>query len=67
MNRIYELARQCNYLQDIEPPIDVRETKKIPRNKIIYPYALGSQGEQRAALSRIASSVHPDVYFRRGG
>jgi ribonuclease J len=36
MNRIYELARQCNYLQDIEPPIDVRETKKIPRNKIIY-------------------------------
>ncbi len=65
MNRIYELARQCNYLQDIEPPIDVRETKKIPRNKIIY-LCTGSQGEQRAALSRIASSVHPDVFLEEG-
>lgn len=65
MNRIYELARQCNYLQDIEPPIDVRETKKFPKNKIIY-LCTGSQGEQRAALSRIASSVHPDVFLEEG-
>jgi len=64
MGRIYQLARQCNYLQDIETPIDVRDSKKIPKNKIIY-LCTGSQGEQRAALSRIANGTHPDVHLEK--
>ncbi len=65
MNRIYQLARQCNYLQDIKIPIDVRDVKKIPKNKIIF-LCTGSQGEQRAALARIANGTHPDLHLEKG-
>ncbi len=64
MNRIYQLARQCNYLQDIKVPIDVRDTKKIPKNKIVF-LCTGSQGEQRAALARIANGTHPDLQLEK--
>ncbi len=64
MNRIYQLARQCNYLQDIKVPIDVRDSKKIPKNKIVF-LCTGSQGEQRAALARIANGTHPDVHLEK--
>ena len=64
MNRIYQLARQCNYLQDIKVPIDVRDSKKIPKNKIVF-LCTGSQGEQRAALARIANGTHPDLQLEK--
>ncbi len=64
MNRIYQLARQCNYLQDIKVPIDVRDSKKIPKNKIVF-LCTGSQGEQRAALARIANGTHPDLHLEK--
>ena len=64
MNRIYQLARQCNYLQDIKVPIDVRDAKKIPKNKMVF-LCTGSQGEQRAALARIANGTHPDLHLEK--
>ncbi|MEY3811441.1 MAG: hypothetical protein RIT11_519 [Pseudomonadota bacterium] len=64
MNRIYQLARQCNYLQDIKVPIDVRDSKKILKNKIVF-LCTGSQGEQRAALARIANGTHPDLQLEK--
>jgi ribonuclease J len=64
MNRIYQLARQCNYLQDIKVPIDIRDSKKIPKNKIVF-LCTGSQGEQRAALARIANGTHPDLQLEK--
>jgi ribonuclease J len=64
MNRIYELARQCNYLQDIKVPIDVRDLKKMPKNKMVF-LCTGSQGEQRAALARIANGTHPDLHLEK--
>lgn len=64
MNRIYQLARQCNYLQDIKVPIDVRDSKKIPKNKVVF-LCTGSQGEQRAALARIANGTHPDLQLEK--
>jgi ribonuclease J len=64
MNRIYELARQCNYLQDIKVPIDVRDSKKMPKNKMVF-ICTGSQGEQRAALARIANGTHPDLHLEK--
>ena len=65
MNRIYQLARQCNYLQDIKNPVDVRDAKKIPKNKMVF-LCTGSQGEQRAALARIANGTHPDLHLENG-
>jgi ribonuclease J len=64
MNRIYQIARQCNYLQDIKVPIDVRESKNIPKNRIVF-LCTGSQGEQRAALARIANGTHPDLQLEK--
>jgi ribonuclease J len=65
MSRIYNIAKHCGYLSDVHPPIDVRDTKKVPKNKLVY-LCTGSQGEQRAALSRIASNTHPDVRLDEG-
>jgi len=65
MNRIYQLAKQCNYLQDIKNPVDVRDAKKIPKNKMVF-LCTGSQGEQRAALARIANGTHPDLHLENG-
>jgi ribonuclease J len=61
MNRIYNIAKKCGYLQNLKPVIDPRDSKKIPKNKIVY-LCTGSQGEPMGAMSRIANETHPDVY-----
>ena len=35
MNRIFKAARQCGYLTNIKDPIDPRDAKKFPKEKII--------------------------------
>ena len=52
MHRIYKAAKQCGYLNDVIEPVDPREAKKIPREKIIY-LCTGSQGEPNGAMMRI--------------
>ena len=64
MHRILKAARQCGYLKNVIEPIDAREAKKISREKIVY-LCTGSQGEPMAALMRIASYTHPDVYIEK--
>ena len=64
MHRIYKAARQCGYLNNIIEPIDPREAKKISREKIVY-LCTGSQGEPMAALMRISSYTHPDVFIEK--
>ncbi len=65
MHRIFKAARQCGYLKDVIDPIDARDAKHIPREKIVY-LCTGSQGEPMAALMRIAKYVHPDVFIEKG-
>ena len=62
MHRIYNTARQCGYLQNIKPPLDPRDARKIPRNKIVY-LCTGSQGEPMGAMNRIVNQQHPDVFL----
>ena len=64
MHRIFKAARQCGYLKNVIEPIDAREAKKISREKIVY-LCTGSQGEPMAALMRIASFTHPDVFIEK--
>ena len=65
MNRIFKAARQCGYLQNIKDPIDPRDAKKFPREKIVY-LCTGSQGEPMGAMKRIIKGIHPDVFIEKG-
>lgn len=62
MHRIYNTAKECGYLQNLKAPIDPRDAKKIPRNKIVY-LCTGSQGEPMGAMNRIVNEEHPDVFL----
>ena len=64
MHRIFKAARQCGYLKNVIEPIDARDAKKISREKIVY-LCTGSQGEPMAALMRISSNTHPDVFIEK--
>ena len=65
MNKIYKAAKQCGYLKNSIEPIDLRETKNISRNKILY-LCTGSQGEPNGAMSRISNFSHPDIFLEKG-
>ena len=65
MHRIYKAARQCGYLKNTIDPIDPRDAKNFPREKIVY-LCTGSQGEPLGAMMRISNYSHPDVYIEEG-
>ena len=65
MNRIFKAAKQCGYLKNIKNPIDPRESKNFPREKLVY-LCTGSQGEPMGAMKRIVKGIHPDVYIEKG-
>ncbi len=64
MQRIYKAARQCGYLNDVIEPLDPRDAKKLPREKVVY-LCTGSQGEPMGALNRISNNNHPDVFVEK--
>ncbi len=65
MHRIFKAARQCGYLKNTIEPIDPREAKNIPKEKILY-LCTGSQGEPMGAMMRISNYTHPDVFIEKG-
>ena len=64
MNRIFKAARQCGYLDKVKEPVDPRDAKKIPREKIVL-LCTGSQGEPNGAMMRITSDIHPDIAIEK--
>lgn len=65
MERVVQIARETGYLNDVQ---DFRPTDAygyLPPNKVVA-LCTGSQGEPRAALSRIAEDQHPEVTFSAG-
>ena len=60
MHRIFNTAKSCGYFSDIKPPLDPRDTKQMPREKIVY-LCTGSQGEPKGAMNRICNETHPDI------
>ena len=65
MNRIYKAAKQCGYFQSLQDPVDPREAKNLPREKVLF-LCTGSQGEPMGALNRIVNETHPDVFLDEG-
>jgi ribonuclease J len=65
MDRIAQVARETGYLDGIQEFRSVDVYGHLPPDKVLA-LCTGSQGEPRAALSRIAQDDHPDVAFSRG-
>lgn len=65
MHRITAAAKSVGLLKDIRDFVSEHEAKAFPDEKILY-LCTGSQGEERAALSRIASGAHPGVSLGQG-
>jgi ribonuclease J len=65
MDRISQVARETGYLDGIREFRSVDVYGHLPPDKVLA-LCTGSQGEPRAALSRIAQDEHPDVALSRG-
>ena len=63
--RIFEIAKECGYLSEYPDIIDQKDIAYLPRNEVLM-LVTGSQGEPKAALSRIAENEHPDISFSEG-
>jgi len=63
--RINAAARKVGYLDDLPPFLEAEDTEDIPKDQILY-ICTGSQGEPRAALSRIATKNHRNVELGEG-
>jgi ribonuclease J len=65
LRRIDQAARETGYLRDVPPFLTEAEAGGMPRDKILL-ICTGSQGEPRAALTRIAREDHPNVALEDG-
>ena len=65
MHRMSAAARSVGLLQGLKDFVTDAEAGYFPENKVLY-LCTGSQGEVRAALSRIADGTHPHVSLGQG-
>jgi ribonuclease J len=65
MHRITAAAKSVGLLSDVAEFVTDSEAGRFPPDKILY-LCTGSQGEPRAALSRIAEGGHPHVKLGEG-
>ena len=65
MHRITAAARHVGLMQGIPEPVSEAEAALLKPHEVLY-ICTGSQGEPRAALSRIADGNHPLVKLGQG-
>ena len=65
MERVIQVARETGYMEGVQELRPVDAYNYLPPNKVVA-LCTGSQGEPRAALSRIALDQHPNVTLSRG-
>jgi len=65
MHRITSAAKHVGMMQDIKPFLSEQEARVWPADEILY-LCTGSQGEARAALSRVAEGTHPYIKLSKG-
>ncbi len=63
--RINAAARETGYLADLPPFLEASEATDLAKDQVLY-VCTGSQGEPRAALTRIAAGDHRDVTLGDG-
>ena len=65
MHRMSAAAKSVGLLQDVREFISEQQAGSLPENEVLF-LCTGSQGEPRAALSRIADGSHPHVKLGAG-
>ncbi len=65
MERVVAVARECGMLDGVPQFLGMDAFERLPRDKILA-LATGSQGESRAALSRMAEDEHPTAELSPG-
>ena len=65
LQRTTTAARKCGYLKGIRTFLDEEASESIPDDRQLI-ICTGSQGESRAALSRIATDHHPRIKMGKG-
>ena len=65
MERVVQVARETGYLDGVQDFRSAESYGYLPPDKVLA-LCTGSQGEPRAALSRIAEDEHPEVTLSRG-
>jgi ribonuclease J len=65
MDRVTQVARETGYLDGVQEFRGMDVYGHLPRDKVVA-LCTGSQGEPRAALSRIAADEHPEVALSKG-
>jgi len=65
MLRMEKAARASGYLENAPEFISVMEASWTPRRNLVF-LCTGSQGEERAALSRLARDSHRDLWLESG-
>jgi ribonuclease J len=65
MERVVQIARETGYFDGVQDFRPMDAYGYLPPSKVVA-LCTGSQGEPRAALSRIAEDQHPEVTFSHG-
>ena len=65
LERMDKIARSLGYLSHVDPFLSDHDAGYLPESEVLY-ICTGSQGEPRAALSRIANGDHPHVTLGKG-
>lgn len=65
MDRVIDVARECGYLDGLPDFLSAESYSHIPRDKVVC-LLTGSQGEPRAAMSRVSRHDHPAISLTAG-
>jgi len=65
LQRMLESAQECGYLLDFPECVPEQQAGYLPRDKVLF-ICTGSQGEPRAAMSKLAGGEHRDLILEAG-
>ncbi|WP_344701407.1 ribonuclease J [Halomonas cibimaris] len=65
MERMVGVARGLGYLEELPPLVPIHDLGYLPPEEVVV-IATGSQGEPRAALTRLAQGRHPHMELAEG-
>lgn len=65
LERIYGISREMGYFAGVPEPVPFDQIINVPKSEIVI-LCTGSQGEDRAALGKLARGIHPSWKLSTG-